>query len=788
MDYEKLEVESGIEGEEHTELNNLQLSSNKNLSHCVMSETFIMHMRNKLGLASTVGPTTLFDTIKVQYDTITQDIPTILINRKPITNTYQWNHKQTFIDSERDSDKSPHSNGERMGIIAINFNFSSVKDFVEYSLQMAALPISSSFGSQPSEGKGKYGLAGPASLSQRQIIHNEVFKILEGEVTLSSNEESGSLKVEADKPLRLEIDPISPFRVVGPCFTIICRAESWKFEECVDTLPTKDPGLAFSGQKVIQVEEQDSQVDLALGATGPALVGESFLVEKNHYFVWSWDERTTLETVVSANEELVKLREEATSLQNLLSSVEDGVENDDDASDKLAEVPTLGILRNRELILVMNEMGDTTEGKLTSIYAAAPAYGGAYPVYRNPQQQEVFTVSKQGASMCMEVVNWKYGDGGDGGDGRDLGLKWQHIIDQPPSFYGAPPGSNFMCSASPPPPPHPSSYAYSAQPPPPFSVVRLCGVPFDCAEPDIVEFFRGLNIVDILLVNKDGRFSGEPFCVMGYPLQIVSEGQPHSPPGRKARRAKSSDDNKDSTEHTGIFATERRVHIVMNSDGRPSGEAYVEFANADDLKATMSGEDEWFYGAYANLVTKFVKKEDIPIGGIQSAEIYLGRDTRPIGVVVIDMGILITPQLHWMVHRKNMGMKVFTCYGATVELVGITETGYTADEGKRNRAKASPSRDFDASQLGMYGHGVWKKVCIIFHLNCVANNICTLQFKEENELRRQMNIILQNSLISTRQLDTVGGVGGYGGSSGEYGATVGGGSDNLFSHGQPTNQ
>ncbi|KAF9611115.1 hypothetical protein IFM89_027015 [Coptis chinensis] len=79
-----------------------------------------------------------------------------------------------------------------------------------------------------------------------------------------------------------------------------------------------------------------------------------------------------------------------------------------------------------------------------------------------------------------------------------------------------------MCSASPPPPPppHPPSYAYNAQPPPPFSVVRLRRLPFDCAEPGIVEFFSGLDIVDILLVNKDRRFSGEAFCVLGYPLQV----------------------------------------------------------------------------------------------------------------------------------------------------------------------------------------------------------------------------------------------------------------------------
>ncbi|KAF9586946.1 hypothetical protein IFM89_039818 [Coptis chinensis] len=50
-----------------------------------------------------------------------------------------------------------------------------------------------------------------------------------------------------------KLDCISVISKVGPCFTIICRAESpgsmdelplWKFEERVDTLPTKDPGLA----------------------------------------------------------------------------------------------------------------------------------------------------------------------------------------------------------------------------------------------------------------------------------------------------------------------------------------------------------------------------------------------------------------------------------------------------------------------------------------------------------------------------------------------------------------
>lgn len=52
----------------------------------------------------------------------------------------------------------------------------------------------------------------------------------------------------------------------------------WKFEDHVGSLPTKDPVLAFSGQKAIQVEEADPQVDVLLDASGPAFVGESFIV------------------------------------------------------------------------------------------------------------------------------------------------------------------------------------------------------------------------------------------------------------------------------------------------------------------------------------------------------------------------------------------------------------------------------------------------------------------------------------------------------------------------------
>ncbi|CAK9135377.1 unnamed protein product [Ilex paraguariensis] len=267
----------------------------------------------------------------------------------------------------------------------------SAKDFVEYSLEMAALPILTVAGVQSFKDCGP---AGTASLLQREVVHEEVFRVIGGESGIASNKGNNSLKVSNDHPLYLEIDLVSPLRVVllasvafheqivkpgaptlitlsllsqlplaveidqleiqfnqsecnfiiingqrpqsaaisnvqpgrrletapvltlltnkwlrltyeikseqsgklecvhiiaklGPYFTICCRAESpasmndlqlWKFEDQVETFPTKDPSLAFSGQKATQVEEPDPQVDLTLNSSGPALVGESFII------------------------------------------------------------------------------------------------------------------------------------------------------------------------------------------------------------------------------------------------------------------------------------------------------------------------------------------------------------------------------------------------------------------------------------------------------------------------------------------------------------------------------
>ncbi|XP_028758754.1 heterogeneous nuclear ribonucleoprotein H2-like [Neltuma alba] len=226
----------------------------------------------------------------------------------------------------------------------------------------------------------------------------------------------------------------------------------------------------------------------------------------------------------------------------------------------------------------------------------------------------------------------------DGGDGREMAAKRQRIVDPGSSFYGTSPGSSFMYN----PPP----YGYVNQPP--FPVVRLRGLPFDCTEADVAEFFHGLDIVDVLFVHKGGKFTGEGFCVLAYPFQVdfalqrnrqnmgrryvevfrskrqeyykaianeVSDarggiGGGGGSPRRSASRAKSYDEGKDSAEHTGVLrlrglpfsatkddimeffkdfvVSEDCIHIVMNSEGRPSGEAYVEFASAEDSKAAMA--------------------------------------------------------------------------------------------------------------------------------------------------------------------------------------------------------
>lgn len=73
------------------------------------------------------------------------------------------------------------------------------------------------------------------------------------------------------------------------------------------------------------------------------------------------------------------------------------------------------------------------------------------------------------------------------------------------------------------------------------------------------------------------------------------------------------------------------------------------------------------------IIDDFVKKEKIALAGEWEAEVFLGRDTRPSGLSLLeaakqgvasivkanakDMGVLTTPQVHWMVRARNMGLE-----------------------------------------------------------------------------------------------------------------------------------
>ncbi|KAL8129344.1 hypothetical protein V2J09_018499 [Rumex salicifolius] len=235
----------------------------------------------------------------------------------------------------------------------------------------------------------------------------------------------------------------------------------------------------------------------------------------------------------------------------------------------------------------------------------------------------------------------------DYGDGREMPPKRQRMMDQGPSYYGGLAGPSFMYNAPP--------YAAYANQPPPFPVVKLRGLPFDCTETDVAEFFHGLDIVDVVLVHKGTHFTGEAYCLLGYPMQVdfalqrnrqnigrryievfrskrhdyyraianeVSDSHSGSS-SHRSTRARSYDEANDLAEHTGIlrmrglpysatkegildffknFAlSEDKIHITYNSEGRPSGEAFVNFSDPDQSRAAMSKDRMTLGNRYVEL-------------------------------------------------------------------------------------------------------------------------------------------------------------------------------------------
>lgn len=237
------------------------------------------------------------------------------------------------------------------------------------------------------------------------------------------------------------------------------------------------------------------------------------------------------------------------------------------------------------------------------------------------------------------------------GDGYEMGSKRQRGIDDDP-YHGMSSGYR-------------SSYGgmgFGGQSRS-FPVVRLRGLPFDCRESDIHEFFATLDLVDVLLVRKLGRFSGEAYVVFGAPLQVdfalqrnrqnmgrryvevfrckkqeyyqavaaevhdsKSQHDDYEPPVKAVKAPPpppKAVPEKDDVEHTGVlrlrglpFSVAKReiveffaeaavadenIHIVTHADGRATGEAFVEFKSPEESKAAMKKDKMTLGSRYVEL-------------------------------------------------------------------------------------------------------------------------------------------------------------------------------------------
>ncbi|KAL9327198.1 hypothetical protein ACSQ67_007843 [Phaseolus vulgaris] len=232
-------------------------------------------------------------------------------------------------------------------------------------------------------------------------------------------------------------------------------------------------------------------------------------------------------------------------------------------------------------------------------------------------------------------------------DGYEVGSKRQRMMESNP-YFAVSSGTGSL----------PYGYAGGFQPPP-FPVVRLRGLPFNCTDIDILKFFAGLTIVDVLLVNKSGRFSGEAFVVFAGAMQVefalqrdrqnmgrryvevfrckkqdyynavaaeinyegIYDNDYHgsSPPPSRSKRFS----DKDQMEYTEILKMrglpfqvtksqiveffkdfnliEDRVHIACRPDGKATGEAYVEFVSAEEAKRAMSKDKMTIGSRYVEL-------------------------------------------------------------------------------------------------------------------------------------------------------------------------------------------
>ncbi|KAK6793388.1 hypothetical protein RDI58_006841 [Solanum bulbocastanum] len=239
---------------------------------------------------------------------------------------------------------------------------------------------------------------------------------------------------------------------------------------------------------------------------------------------------------------------------------------------------------------------------------------------------------------------------GSGGvsDGYEIGSKRPRMMESNPYFAVSSGASSYH---------QPYGYGSSRFRSSGFPVVRLRGLPFNCTEIDIYKFFAGLDILDSFLVNKDGRFIGEAFVVFAGHMQVdyalqrdrqnmgrryvevftckkeeyyqavaaeVKEGgkdyEYRSPPPSRPKRSVNKDDMEYSeilklrglpysvrkTDIGRFFGEEfnvnpDKVHIAYRSDGKATGEAYVEFASTEEAKKAMCKDNMKIGSRYIEL-------------------------------------------------------------------------------------------------------------------------------------------------------------------------------------------
>lgn len=240
-----------------------------------------------------------------------------------------------------------------------------------------------------------------------------------------------------------------------------------------------------------------------------------------------------------------------------------------------------------------------------------------------------------------------YGSGGLS-DGYEIGSKRPRMMESNP-YFAVSSGSGGY---------HPYDYSGGFQPST-FPVVRLRGLPFNCTDVDIFKFFSGLEIVDVLMVNQSGRFSGEAFVVFTRPMQAdialqkdrqnmgrryvevfkckkqdyyhavaaevkyegIFDNDYHGSPPPSSRSKRFQD--KTQLEYTEILklrglpfsvkkseileffkdfkVADGKVHIGCRPDGKATGEAYVEFESAEDAKQAMSKDKMMIGSRYVEL-------------------------------------------------------------------------------------------------------------------------------------------------------------------------------------------